>query len=132
MVQRGKGLIVEVTDGIDYRYRGSLFYSLAKISPIHLAAAMAADLKPYGVTAVAVTPGFLRSEEKSTLAYRKPIGLMPCKAASPMPSISVNRKRRISLAGELPRLQQAANCCLTKAYPFTISPPLICSICPVI
>lgn len=63
MVRRENGLIIEVTDGIDYRYRGSLFYSLAKISPIHLAAAMAADLKPYGVSAVAVTPGFLRSEE---------------------------------------------------------------------
>ncbi|MBD2872324.1 SDR family oxidoreductase [Paenibacillus arenilitoris] len=63
MVKRKTGLIVEVTDGIDYRYRGSLFYSLAKISPIHLAEAMAADLKPHGVAAVAVTPGFLRSEE---------------------------------------------------------------------
>lgn len=63
MVERRSGLIIEVTDGIDYRYRGSLFYSLAKISPIHLAEAMAADLKPYDVTAVAVTPGFLRSEE---------------------------------------------------------------------
>lgn len=63
MVRRKKGLIIEVTDGIDYRYRGSLFYSLAKISPIHLATAMAADLKPYGVSAVVVTPGFLRSEE---------------------------------------------------------------------
>ncbi|MCA0756615.1 SDR family NAD(P)-dependent oxidoreductase [Paenibacillus sp. N4] len=63
MVERGSGLIIEVTDGIDYRYRGSLFYSLAKISPIHLAAAMSADLKPFGVSAVAVTPGFLRSEE---------------------------------------------------------------------
>lgn len=63
MVEQGSGLIIEVTDGIDYRYRGSLFYSLAKISPIHLAAAMSADLKPFGVSAVAVTPGFLRSEE---------------------------------------------------------------------
>ncbi|MGO4545967.1 SDR family oxidoreductase [Paenibacillus sp. 2TAB23] len=63
LVKRKSGLIIEVTDGIDYRYRGSLFYSLAKISPIHLATAMAADLKPHGVAAVAVTPGFLRSEE---------------------------------------------------------------------
>ncbi|WP_028609330.1 SDR family oxidoreductase [Paenibacillus harenae] len=63
LVERKSGLIIEVTDGIDYRYRGSLFYSLAKISPIHLAAAMSADLHPHGVSAVAVTPGFLRSEE---------------------------------------------------------------------
>ncbi|MEF3303785.1 SDR family oxidoreductase [Paenibacillus sp. GYB003] len=62
MVRRGQGLVIEVTDGSDYRYRGSLYYSLAKISAIHLAEAMAADLKPYGVTALALTPGFLRSE----------------------------------------------------------------------
>lgn len=63
MVKRGKGLIVEITDGFDYRYRGNLYYSLAKISVIHLAEAMAAELKPHGVTALSVTPGFLRSEE---------------------------------------------------------------------
>jgi NAD(P)-dependent dehydrogenase (short-subunit alcohol dehydrogenase family) len=62
MVARGAGLIVEITDGVDYTYRGNLFYSLAKVSSIHLAAAMAEDLRPHGVTALAVTPGFLRSE----------------------------------------------------------------------
>ena len=62
MVARRRGLIVEVTDGTDYSYRGNLFYSLAKISNIHLAAAMAEELRPHGVTALAVTPGFLRSE----------------------------------------------------------------------
>lgn len=63
MVGRGSGLIVEMTDGFDYRYRGNLYYSLAKISAIHLAECMAKELKPFGVAAVAVTPGFLRSEE---------------------------------------------------------------------
>ncbi|TMV48319.1 SDR family NAD(P)-dependent oxidoreductase [Paenibacillus mesophilus] len=62
MVARRQGLIIEVTDGTDYRYRGNLYYSLAKVSTIHLAEAMAADLKPHGVTALALTPGFLRSE----------------------------------------------------------------------
>ncbi len=62
MVARGAGLVVEVTDGVGYGYRGELFYSLAKISAIHLAEAMAADLAGTGVAAVAVTPGFLRSE----------------------------------------------------------------------
>jgi NAD(P)-dependent dehydrogenase (short-subunit alcohol dehydrogenase family) len=63
MAQRKKGLIIEVTDGIGYGYRGSLYYSMAKISAIHLAAAMAEDLRPYNVAALAVTPGFLRSEQ---------------------------------------------------------------------
>ncbi|ELK43626.1 SDR family oxidoreductase [Brevibacillus agri] len=63
MVERKKGLIIEITDGVDYRYRQHLYYSLAKISVIHLAQAMAEDLRPHGVTALALTPGFLRSEE---------------------------------------------------------------------
>ncbi|MFF2089194.1 SDR family oxidoreductase [Paenibacillus sp. NPDC058174] len=63
MVERGSGLIIEVTDGTGYNYRGNLYYSLAKVSAIHLAAAMAADLQATGVTALCVTPGFLRSEE---------------------------------------------------------------------
>ena len=40
----------------------SLFYDLAKASAIRLAEAQAAELEPHGVAAVAVTPGFLRSE----------------------------------------------------------------------
>ncbi len=63
LVNRGEGLIVEITDGYDYRYRGNLPYSLAKISIIHLAEAQAAELRPHGVASVSVTPGFLRSEE---------------------------------------------------------------------
>jgi NAD(P)-dependent dehydrogenase (short-subunit alcohol dehydrogenase family) len=62
MVARKQGLIIEITDGDSYSYRGNLYYSLAKISAIHLAEAMAADLKPHRVTALALTPGFLRSE----------------------------------------------------------------------
>jgi NAD(P)-dependent dehydrogenase (short-subunit alcohol dehydrogenase family) len=62
MVARRQGLIVEITDGNDYHYRGNLFYSLVKISAIHLAEAMAEDLRKYDVTALAVTPGYLRSE----------------------------------------------------------------------
>lgn len=62
LVARGHGLVVEVTDGVEPGYRGSLFYDLAKASAIRLALAQAADLRPHGVAAVAVTPGFLRSE----------------------------------------------------------------------
>lgn len=62
MVARGSGLVVEVTDGNSARYRGSFFYDLAKSSVIRLAVAQAAELRPHGVAAVALTPGFLRSE----------------------------------------------------------------------
>lgn len=62
MIAKRAGLIIEITDGWDYRYRGNLYYSLAKVGVIHLAQAMAADLAEYGITSVAATPGFLRSE----------------------------------------------------------------------
>ena len=63
MVERGAGLIVEVTDGDTMGYRGNLFYDLAKNAVIRLAYAMAGDLHAHpGVTALAITPGFLRSE----------------------------------------------------------------------
>jgi NAD(P)-dependent dehydrogenase (short-subunit alcohol dehydrogenase family) len=62
MVARRRGLVVEVTDGNTARYRGSFFYDLAKSSVIRMAQAQAAELAPHGVTAIALTPGFLRSE----------------------------------------------------------------------
>ena len=62
MVERDTGLIVEVTDGDTLGYRGNLFYDLAKNAVIRLAYAMAADLRAHNVTALAITPGFLRSE----------------------------------------------------------------------
>ena len=62
LVARRRGLVVEVTDGNTARYRGSFFYDIAKATVIRLAQAQAAELAPHGVTAVALTPGFLRSE----------------------------------------------------------------------
>jgi NAD(P)-dependent dehydrogenase (short-subunit alcohol dehydrogenase family) len=62
MVAAGRGLVVEVTDGDGDGYRGSLFYDLAKASVIRLAVAQAEELRAYGVAAVALTPGFMRSE----------------------------------------------------------------------
>ncbi len=58
----GRSLVVEVTDGASARYRGSLFYDIAKSAVIRLALAQAADLRPDGIAVVALTPGFLRSE----------------------------------------------------------------------
>ena len=61
------GLIVEMTDGTaDYNnanYRLSLFYDLAKTSVIRMAWAQAQELRPHQCTAIALTPGWLRSEQ---------------------------------------------------------------------
>ncbi len=62
MLDGNGGLIVELTDGAFYGYRGQLFYDLCKISVIRLAYALSVELADHPITAVAVTPGFLRSE----------------------------------------------------------------------
>jgi NAD(P)-dependent dehydrogenase (short-subunit alcohol dehydrogenase family) len=66
LLERPGGLLVEMTDGTaDYnasRYRLSVFYDLAKAAMNRLAFSQGHELRPYGATAVAITPGWLRSE----------------------------------------------------------------------
>jgi NAD(P)-dependent dehydrogenase (short-subunit alcohol dehydrogenase family) len=62
MLARPGGLIVEITDGVGTDYRGNLAYDLVKTAVNRLALAQAEELRPHGITALAVTPGFLRSE----------------------------------------------------------------------
>ncbi len=66
LVDKPGGLVVEVTDGTaDHnasRYRISVFYDLAKVAVARLAFSQGHELAPHGATAVAVTPGWLRSE----------------------------------------------------------------------
>ena len=66
LIGRPGGLVVEVTDGTaDYNashYRISAFYDLAKAAVNRLAFSLGHELEPHGATAVAITPGWLRSE----------------------------------------------------------------------
>jgi NAD(P)-dependent dehydrogenase (short-subunit alcohol dehydrogenase family) len=67
LIRKPGGLVVEITDGTaEYNatYRGTvgLYYDLAKVSAIRLALVQADELAPHGATAVALTPGWLRSE----------------------------------------------------------------------
>ena len=67
LIKNPGGLVVEMTDGTaDYNnanYRLSLFYDLAKTSVIRMAWAQAHELRPHQCTALALSPGWLRSEQ---------------------------------------------------------------------
>ncbi|MDZ4764349.1 MAG: SDR family oxidoreductase [Chloroflexota bacterium] len=63
LIASGGGLIIEVTDGDNADYRGNLYYDFVKTGVIRLALAQSHELKDKGVTALALTPGFLRSEQ---------------------------------------------------------------------
>ena len=62
MIERDEGLIIEITDGDSYGYRGNLFYDLVKTSVIRTAFAMSRELRKTNIVSIALTPGFLRSE----------------------------------------------------------------------
>jgi|SRR5687767_12601074 NAD(P)-dependent dehydrogenase (short-subunit alcohol dehydrogenase family) len=66
LIETPGGLVVEVTDGTaEYNaahYRVSFFYDLVKNAVNRMAFALAHELQPHRGTAVAVTPGWLRSE----------------------------------------------------------------------
>jgi NAD(P)-dependent dehydrogenase (short-subunit alcohol dehydrogenase family) len=66
LIDRPGGLLVEVTDGTAAynasRYRISVFYDLAKVAVNRLAFSQGHELASHGATAVALTPGWLRSE----------------------------------------------------------------------
>ena len=66
LIRRPGGLVVEMTDGTRAynaeRYRVSAFYDLAKSAVLRLAFAQGHELAPHACTAVALTPGWMRSE----------------------------------------------------------------------
>lgn len=62
MVEADRGLIVEMIDGHFAGYRGHILYDLTKAALARAAYGMAAELIRTGVTALALSPGFLRSE----------------------------------------------------------------------
>ena len=66
LIRRRGGLVVEMTDGTRAynaeHYRISAFYDLAKTAVIRLAFVQGEELAPHGCTAVALTPGWMRSE----------------------------------------------------------------------
>ncbi|MFJ9338535.1 SDR family oxidoreductase [Streptomyces sp. NPDC101733] len=66
LLRRPGGLVVEMTDGTaEYnatRYRVSFFYDIAKAAVLRMAFALGHEVGPRGATAVALTPGWMRSE----------------------------------------------------------------------
>ena len=63
MLEGTGGLVIEVGDGKgDVPYRGTMPYDLVKTAVVRMGEALAHELAPHGITALTVTPGWLRSE----------------------------------------------------------------------
>jgi NAD(P)-dependent dehydrogenase (short-subunit alcohol dehydrogenase family) len=62
LIGRGRGLIVSTIAWDRDRYLGTLYYDVAKHAIARMVLGLAAELKPHGVFAVALAPGFMRTE----------------------------------------------------------------------
>jgi NAD(P)-dependent dehydrogenase (short-subunit alcohol dehydrogenase family) len=62
LLKSSQGVLIEITDGDSLAYRGNFFYDLVKTMVIRMAFSWSEELHQHGVTSVAITPGFLRSE----------------------------------------------------------------------
>jgi len=62
MVKNKTGLIVEIIEQDAIGYHGQFYFDLMEISLKRVAFALAQELRPRGVAAVAITPGFMRTE----------------------------------------------------------------------
>ena len=121
LVAQPGGLLVEITDGTaEYNadhYRISVFYDLVKVAVNRLAYSQGHELAPHHAMAVAVTPGWLRSEMmldnygvgegnwREALAPNRPMASRQRLPPSP------NRSRHAISAAESPHLPPTRTGC---------------------
>ena len=75
MVERAGGLIVNTIAWAFGEYLGNLFYDTAKGAIVRMSFGMATELRPHGITAVALAPGFMRTERVMVAHAAQPFPL---------------------------------------------------------
>lgn len=131
LIKTPGGLVIEVTDGTDAynarNYRVSFFYDLAKASTLRMAFSLAHELRPYGATAVSITPGWLRSEAMleafgvTESNWREAIERVPGFAISETPAFVGRAVAALAQDPEMSRWngQSLSSGQLAKVYGFT-------------
>ncbi len=82
MLPRKKGLIVNTVAWLSGGYLGNLYYDVAKNAMIRMARGMAMELKSHGIQAVALAPGFMRTERVMAAHRAHPFDLAPTESPS--------------------------------------------------
>jgi NAD(P)-dependent dehydrogenase (short-subunit alcohol dehydrogenase family) len=75
MVAARRGLIISTISWAFGGYLGNVYYDVAKAAVVRMAFAMARDLDPHGVAAVALSPGFMRTERVMAAHAKHPFDL---------------------------------------------------------
>ena len=75
MLPQRRGLIVSTVAWAFDAYLGNLYYDVAKAAIIRMAFGMAHELQPHGIAAVALAPGFMRTERVMAAHAAQPFDL---------------------------------------------------------
>lgn len=75
MLPLQRGLIINISSGDEQKYRGSLLYDTAKTAVDRMAFGMAHELRDYGIAAMSLYPGFVRTERVMDEYARHPFDL---------------------------------------------------------
>jgi NAD(P)-dependent dehydrogenase (short-subunit alcohol dehydrogenase family) len=75
MLPRREGLIINIVAWAFGDYLGNLFYDVAKAANVRMAYGMAQELRPHKITAVALAPGFMRTERVLAAHAKSPFDL---------------------------------------------------------
>ncbi len=75
MIERGSGLIVSTIAWSFGDFLGNVYYDTAKAAIARMMFGMATELRPHGVAAVALAPGFMRTERVMLAHAQQPFPL---------------------------------------------------------
>ncbi|WP_336485497.1 SDR family NAD(P)-dependent oxidoreductase [Methylobacterium nigriterrae] len=108
MVSAGRGLLVLVSFDTSDGYLGDVYYDLAKATTNRLAFAIGEELRPRGVTALALSPGFVCTERVRDLgeaerATESPLYAGRAVAALAADAVVLERAGQVLHAGDLAR-----------------------------
>lgn len=131
LIKNPGGLVVEMTDGTNAynaaNYRVSFFYDLAKAAVNRMAFTLAHELRSFDATAVALTPGWLRSEAMldayrvTEANWREATKIQPHFAISESPAFPGRAVVALALDPDVKRWsgQTLSSGQLAKVYHFT-------------
>ena len=91
MLPRKHGLIVNITAWDHNKFLVNVFYDVAKAAINRMTYGMARELRPHNIAAIALAPGFMRTERVAA-------------------AFEAGRQQRLSEFYRIPRIRRAGSC----------------------
>lgn len=117
MMAGRRGCVINIVSWLQGQYLGNLYYDTAKAAIIRMTEGMAGELRPHGVAAIVLVPGFMRTERVMTSHAAHPFDL----ASTESPAYL--GRAVVALAGDPQVLEKSGRILyvgdLAKVYGFT-------------